>query len=179
MMAVIPGNGGGGGGWPSWPPVRPVLPPAPGPWGGLWPGGGGGGGGGGGQGGRPWQGEIPGWGPLPWTDWGQVPWANVPKGKGEEAQQWFNTMLPWLQAQVQQQQWGQSFDWRKAMDEWSKGFQESQFGWQKESDVWGRGFQETQLAQQRELEDARRLAEQEMANVATFGRRWKPSTRWM
>jgi len=103
----------------------------------------------------------------------------VPKKRGAEAQQWFNTMLPWMQAQVQQGQWGTEFDWRKAMDEWNQAFQEGQFGWQKESDVWARWFQEQQLAQQRAMELASQQAQTEMANVAAFGRRWKPQTRWM
>jgi len=109
---------------------------------------------------------------VPWTAWEQTPWANVPQGRAGEAMQWFNTMLPWMQAQIQQGQWGTEFDWRKAMDEWNKAFQESQFGWQKESDVWARAFQEQQLAQQRALEQERQAME-------TFGRRWRPSTRWM
>jgi hypothetical protein len=98
---------------------------------------------------------------VPWGTWEETPWANVPKGRGAEAQQWFNTMLPWMQQQVQQEQWGKSFDWRKAMDEWNKG-----------SDIWARGFQEQQLGQQAELE-------REAQSMAAFGRRWKPSTRWM
>jgi len=90
-----------------------------------------------------------------------------------------NVMLPWLQAYQQGEQWGQQFDWRKAMDEWQQGFQGGQFEWQKEQDVWGRQFQEQQAAQQKALERERRAAEKEMAAVQTFGRRWRPTTRWM
>ena len=180
-MAVIPN---GGGGWKApWTPPPKARPAGPAyPWGGGggwsaqaapqgWFGGGGGGGGGGPAGPAAWQGNI-GWGGVPWATWQETPWANVPEKRGAEAQQWFNTMLPWMQAQVQQGQWGQSFDWRKAMDEWNQAFQEGQFGWQKESDVWARGFQEQQLGQQAELE-------REAQAMGAFGRRWKPQTRWM
>lgn len=92
---------------------------------------------------------------------------------------WLNVVLPWMQAQQQGGQWQKSFDWRKAMDEWQQGFQEQQLGWQQEQDVWGQGFQEQQLAQQEAMEAQRRQTEQEVANVQTFGRRWKPQTRWM
>ena len=84
-----------------------------------------------------------------------------------QQQAWMNVLMPWMQAQTQRQQWGEEFDWRKAMDEWNKQFQGQQFGWQKEQDVWGRG------AAQRQLE-----AEKEAASLATFGRRWRPQTRW-
>jgi len=133
--------------------------------------GGGGGGGGGATGPAAWQGNI-GWGGVPWQTWEQTPWAQAPQGRSEEAMQWFNTMLPWMQQQMQGQQWGTEFDWRKAMDEWNQAFQEGQFGWQKEGDVWARGFQEQQLAQQAQLE-------QEAQAMSAFGRRWKPQTRWM
>ena len=160
--------------WTPPPKDRPAVPAYP------WGGGGGyapaqqgwfGGGGGGPAGPTAWQGDI-GWGGVPWATWQETPWAQAPKGRSEEAMQWFNTMLPWMQQQAQGQQWGKSFDWRKAMDEWNQAFQEGQFGWQKESDVWARGFQEQQLGQQKQLE-------QEAQSMAAFGRRWKPSTRWM
>lgn len=116
------------------------------------------------QAGRGW-----GWGGLPWGTFGESPFGNfgVPGGPKKQ-QQWWNVMLPWMQASLQRQQWGSEFDWRKAMDEWTKGFQESQFGWEKEQDVWARGLQEKQLEEQKE-----------QANLEAFGRRWKPSTRWM
>ena len=172
--------------------VSPAPPPmGQGPWyppptySGLHPGsgwGGGGGGGGGGQGdplsqgavGTPavptvpdprWTGQMPGQEWLPWTSWEQTPWAYVSEKMAPEAMQWFSTMLPWMQQQVQGQQWQESFDWRKAMDEWRQQFETGQ-------DVWARGFQEQQLAQQRELE-------REGQAMQTFGRRWRPQTRWM
>lgn len=161
---------------PQWPTSQPRQLPRFGP-GGTEPtyyggpaapwGGGGGGGGGGPAGPTPWTGEI-GWGGVPWQTWEGTPWANVPKGKSQEAQAWFNVMLPWMQQQLQEKQWGTEFDWRKAVDQWQQGFQESQFGWQQEADKWAQGFQESQLAQEREGQ-----------NLAVFGRRWKPSTRWM
>jgi len=103
----------------------------------------------------------------------------TPEGKSQEAMAWFNVMLPWMQQATQAGQWGQQFDWRKAMDEWQQGFQEQQFGHQQQADMWAQGFQEQQLAQQRAMEQARHQMEQEVANVQTFGRRWRPQTRWM
>jgi len=115
---------------------------------------------------------------------------------GQARLNWFAQMLPYLQAYQQSQQWGSEFDWRKEMDLWSQGFQGGQFDWQKEQDLWGRGlqeqmfggqeagrlwgqeFQEEQLAWQQESETARLQQESEAANLAAFGRRWKPSTRW-
>jgi len=109
---------------------------------------------------------------------------------------WFAQMLPYLQAFQQSGQWGQEFDWRQEMDRWSQQFQGGQFDWQQEQDLWGRGlqeqmfgweqeqgrwgqgFQEQQLAWQQESEAARLQQESEAANLAAFGRRWKPSTRW-
>jgi len=111
---------------------------------------------------------MPGSGFLPWQDWGQTPWANAPEGRSQEAQAWFNVMLPWMQAANQAGQWGQEFDWRKAADQWTQGFQEQQFAHQQTADVWAQGFQEQQLREQ-----------SEQAAMQTFGRRWKPSTRWM
>ena len=131
--------------------------------------GGGGGGGGVAAAATPtWTGAIPGAGFLPWQQWEQVPWAQAPEGRSAEAQAWFNVMMPWMQQAVQAQQWGESFDWRKAIDEWTQQFQQQQFGWQQEQDVWARAFQEAEAQRQ-----------QEIANVQTFGRRWRPQTRWM
>lgn len=124
-------------------------------------------------------GAATGWGALPWADWEDVPWADIEKKRAAEWQGWFNTMLPWLQQQVQEQQWGTEFDWRKAMDEWSQQFQTGQFAWQKEADVWSQAFQETQLAQQEALEQSRQQVEQEAASLAAYSRRRRPQTRWM
>ncbi len=77
-------------------------------------------------------------------------------------------MLPWMQAANQAGQWGQEFDWRKAADQWTQGFQEQQFAHQQTTDVWAQAFQEQQLREQAE-----------QAAMQTFGRRWKPQTRWM
>jgi hypothetical protein len=105
---------------------------------------------------------------LPWgTDWSQAPWGGVQKDARKQMA-WMNTMMPWLQAAQQGQQWGTEFDWRKMQDEWNKQFQEGQFGWQKEQDIWGR----EQSARQLE-------ADKEAQAMATFSRRWKPETRWM
>ena len=130
---------------------------------------GGGGGGGGVVAATPaWTGAIPGASFLPWQSWEQVPWAQTPEGREEEAMAWFNVMMPWMQQAVQAGQWGTEFDWRKAMDEWTQQFQQQQFGWQQEQDVWARAFQEAEAQRQ-----------QEIANMQVFGRRWMPQTRWM
>lgn len=107
---------------------------------------------------------------LPWASWAETPWAQLGNEKklASRAQAWMNTMLPWLQAQQQQQQWGTEFDWRKQSDLWNQQFQQGQFDWQKEQDIWGQGFQEKALQQ-----------EAENAALETFGRRWKPNARWM
>lgn len=122
----------------------------------------------------PTGGAVP-W--LPAANWAQTPWAGYQQGDQQAAAQmqgWFNTLLPWLQAYQQGTQWGTEFDWRKAMDEyqktldaWSQKMQEQQFGWTKEQDVWARGLQEQQLREQKRA-----------ANLAAFGRRWQPATRW-
>ncbi len=117
---------------------------------------------------------------LPWGNWGESPFGKfgVPTDKKDQqgvAQGWWNTILPWFQASQQGQQWGQEFDWRKLSDQWTQAFQQSQFDWQKdmdkwskEQDVWARGLQENQLE-----------AQKEQANLEAFGRRFKPSTRWI
>jgi len=105
---------------------------------------------------------------LPWADWEQRPWATVPGGEQQQAMAWMNVMLPWLQQQAQQEQFGAQ-----------QQFQHQQFGWQQQQDEWARQFQQQQLEQQQALEQARMGTEQEIANVQTFGRRWKPQTRWM
>lgn len=119
-----------------------------------------------------WTGMMPGQEWLPWTSWEQTPWAYLPEKQAPEAMQWFSTMLPWLQQQVQGQQWQSEFDWRKAMDEWQQQFETGQ-------DVWARGFQEQQLAQQRALEEQGQATLREGQAMETFGRRWRPQTRWM
>jgi len=117
---------------------------------------------------------------FPWgSDWTQTPWSGMPKDQAQQQMAWMNVGLPWLQAAMQGQQWGQEFDWRKAMDEWQQQFQGGQFEWQKEQDVWARGLQEQQLQQQRALEEARQQSQEEQTTMQTFGRRWKPTTRWM
>lgn len=137
--------------------------------GGGWGGWGGGGGGGGGSGPPPWAGSVgEGYDWLPWGDWGQAPWASLNQKRSQEAQAWMNVMLPWLQQQAQQQQWGTEFDWRKAMDEWNQQFQQQQFGWAQAQDLWGREHAAEQLE-----------AEREAAALAAYGRRWRPSSRWM
>jgi len=199
-MAVIQGTGGGGVGigatqWPvapggvGWtsPPYAGygyTQPPATGQqpypqqagqqqqWGQTW-GGGGGGGGGGGTPAAPaapvtWAVPGGGYSWLPWQDWQQAPWAAVPTERAQEQQAWSNVMLPWMQQAAQQQQWGQEFDWRKAADIWNQQFQAEQFAHQQAQDIWGQGMQAQQLAEQGR-----------QANVAAFGRRWAPNTRWM
>jgi hypothetical protein len=145
------GGGGGGGGGGS-----------------GWSGGGGRKKSGGGDSGNVWAGTAGGF--LPWATWGETPWAGLgdEKKMASQAQQWMNTMLPWLQAANQAGQWGTEFDWRKLSDQWNQQFQQGQFDWQKQQDVWGQGFQEKALQQQ--AEDTA---------MQTFGRRWKPNTRWM
>lgn len=115
-----------------------------------------------------WTGAIPGSAFLPWQTWQETPWATAPEGRAAEAQAWFNVMMPWMQQAVQAGQWGEEFDWRKALDEWTQAFQQQQFGWQQEQDTWARAFQEAEA-----------LRQQEIANMQTFGRRWQPQTRWM
>jgi len=110
---------------------------------------------------------------FPWgTDWSQTPWGGVEKDQAKQQMAWMNVALPWLQAAVQGQQWGQQFDWRKAMDEWQQQFQTEQFAHQKEADVWSQAFQEKQMEDQLK-------AQEEQTAMQTFGRRWKPQTRWM
>lgn len=114
---------------------------------------------------------APSW--LPWgTDWSQTPWGGVSADQSKQQMAWMNVALPWLQAAVQGQQWGQQFDWRKAMDEWQQQFQGEQFAHQKEADVWSQAFQEKQMEEQL-------AAQEEQTAMQTFGRRWKPQTRWM
>jgi len=105
---------------------------------------------------------------LPWQDWQTAPWANVPTERAQEQQAWMNVVLPWMQQQAQGQQWGQEFDWRRAQDLFNQQFQQAQFEHQQAQDVWGQGMQQQQLAEQGR-----------QANVAAFGRRWAPNTRWM
>ena len=140
------------------------------------------------------------WGGGGWQDW--APWFGgdqfpdwLGKDKGKRLG-WLAQMLPYLQAYQQSGQWGQEFDWRKQADLWSQGFQGEQFDWQQAQDLWSRGmqeqmwggeeagrlwgqeFQQEQLEWQKESEGARLQQESEAANLAAFGRRWKPSTRW-
>lgn len=91
-----------------------------------WYGGGRSGGGGSGGGGRvqmpqlePWEGAIPA-GPwygmpsaLPWGQWQDTPWANVPRGRSQEAMAWMNTALPWYQQQMAWNQFAQQMDWNQ------------------------------------------------------------------
>jgi hypothetical protein len=104
---------------------------------------------------------------LPWTDWSQTPWAGLDPSLSAEGMQWFNTMLPWLQSWQQNQQWMNELAQRQAETGWSQGFQEKQFDWQQAVDQW------TQAIQERQLRD-----QMEQANLAVFGRRWRPNTRW-
>jgi len=197
-MAVIQGTGGGGVGigatqWPVAPGVGWTSPPYAGygytqpaatgqqpyqqpagqqQWGQTWGGGGGGGGGTPAAPAAPVTWAVPGqagqYGWLPWQDWQQAPWANVPTERAQENQAWMNVVLPWMQQQAQQQQWGTEFDWRKAADIWNQQFQQEQFAHQQAQDVFGQDIQRQQLAEQGR-----------QANVAAFGRRWAPNTRWM
>ena len=108
----------------------------------------------------PWAGAIPAgaWygmpSALPWGDWGESPWANVPEGRGPEAQAWMNVALPWYQ---QQMAWNQ--------------FQ-SQLGWQQEQFGQELGWAQQQQAQQEALQ-------RELANVQAFGQRQRPHARWL
>jgi len=95
----------------------------------------------------------------------------VPKDQAKQQMAWMNVGLPWLQAQVQGQQWGQQFDWRKAMDEWQQQFQTEQFEHQKAADVWSQEFQQKQMEEQL-------AGQKEQTAMQTFGRRWRPQTRW-
>jgi hypothetical protein len=87
--------------------------------------------------------------------------------------------MPWYQFQAQMQQWLASQAQREAEFGWSSGFQREQHEQRQHEFDWSAGFQQQQLWQQAVLEDLRREAETEMANVAAFGRRWKPNVRWM
>lgn len=106
------GGGGGGGGW------------------GGWYGGGGGGGGGGGAEPTPmapWEGPIPNenWlaqygvgyeNLLPWNQWEETPWANLPEENQQMAMAWFGQLLPWVQTANRQQQ----FDATQAYNQWAQ-----------------------------------------------------------
>ena len=110
---------------------------------------------------------------MPWGNgWENAPWmtGGWPMGNEESmvGQNWLNTILPWYQAQAQTGQWQETFDWTQAMDQWSQQFQEGQQDWQQQVDTWQKALQEQQLVQNEEL-----------ANIAAFGKRWKPNTRWM
>lgn len=131
-------------------------------------------------------------GALPWlpgADWSQTPWAGYVQEDPQRASQmqgWFNTFFPWLQAYQQGQQWQQSFDWQKVADEWAQQFQMGQFDWQKAQDLWSQQFQEAQQAWTKEqdiwargLQEQQLKQQEEAATMAAFGRRWRPSTRWM
>jgi len=118
-------------------------------------------------GGQPEGTALPDWMKQGNPYWSQAAWANVPRDQAQMQQAWMNVMLPYMQAQMQGQQWGEEFDWRKLQDEWNKQFQEQQFGWQKEQDVWGR-----------EQAEKQRAAEAENVAMQAFGRRWAPQTRW-
>jgi len=143
------------------------------------------------------------WGEGGWDEWAgwhggdQFPgWLSGGRGYSERRLAYMAQMLPYLQAYQQAGQWGEEFDWRQEMDRWSQAFQGGQFDWQQQQDLWGRGlqeqmfgseeagrlwgqgFQEEQFGWQQEIEGQRLRAEQESANLAAFGRRWKPSTRW-
>jgi thiamine pyrophosphate-dependent acetolactate synthase large subunit-like protein len=128
---------------------------------------------------------------TPWlygTDWSQLPWANFIQSDANLASQmqgWFNTFYPWLEAYQQGEQWGQEFDWSKAMDEWTQQFQEGQFDWQKTSDLWSQQFQEAiqnwthqQDVWARGLQESQLAESARATNMNTFGRRWTPTTRW-
>jgi hypothetical protein len=78
----------------------------------------------------------------------------VPEGRGPEAMQWMNTVLPWYQQQAAWQQFAEQMAW-------------SQERLRRE--------QEWQAAQNL----AQRQAEQELGAMGAFGRRWRPQTRWM
>jgi hypothetical protein len=136
-----------------------------------------------------------GWANLPGQWWPS--WATGLGGtQAQRLQGFMAQFLPYVQAYQQQQQWGQEFDWRKAMDQWSQQFQGEQFDWQKAADLWGQGmqeqmfgweqeqgkwgqeFQQEQLDWQKLAEEQRLGAEREAANLQAFGRRWRPSTRW-
>ena len=136
------GSGGGGGNNTPAPPVPPpswAVPGAPGQY--NW---------------------------LPWTEWQQAPWGNVPTANAQEQQAWMNVMLPWMQQSQQGQQWAQDFAQRQATEAWNQQFQGGQFDWQKQQD------ELNQALAQRQLEEQARAA-----NIATYGRRWQPRTRWM
>lgn len=168
-----PGTGGmkqpGGpkmGGAPSWPSPAAGGGGAPGAGvGPTYPGGGGGGGGPAGP--VAWAGGTGGYGWMPWSDWSQTPWATLDQTRGAEAQQWMNTVYPWLQAYQQGNQWGAEFGQRQQTDAWNQQFQESQFGHQQNVDRWTQGIQEQQLA-----ENVR------ASNLAAYGRRWQPKAQW-
>lgn len=88
-----PGYGEEGGGWPgpggSGGPGRgPVELDALPPWAGA-------------LGDQSWLGMS---GMMPWSDWGQSPWANVPEGREEEAMAWMNVSLPWYQQALGERQ---------------------------------------------------------------------------
>ena len=130
-------------------------------------GGGGGGGGGGPSGPAAWAGGTGGYQWMPWSDWSQTPWATLDQSRGAEAQQWMNTVYPWLEAYQQGNQWGAEFGQRQQTDAWNQQFQEGQFGWQQDVDRWTQGIQEQQLA-----ENIR------AANMQAYNRRWQVKPQW-
>jgi len=194
---------------PSGAPGYQQPSPSGGPWGtggyvgpgGEHPGGGDGGGGGGMPDASmpPWAGQIPAggwWGmpsALPWSDWGDTPWAHAPEGREAEAQTWMNTMLPWYQQQMAWQQFMDQMAWQQERFGHEHGWEQDRFGqemgWQQERFGQELGWQQEQFAEQMAWAQAqqawqeqqaaldRELREQ-MQNVQTFGRRWQPQTRW-
>ena len=108
----------------------------------------------------------------PWgQQWDQQPWqtGGWPMGNEESmvGQNWMSTILPWLQAQLQGNQWQETFDWTKQSDQWTQDYQQQQLDWQKEVDLWTKGLQEQQFVEN-----------EKQANIAAFGRKWSPNTRW-
>ena len=143
--------------------------------------GGGGGGGGGGPAAPelpPWAGQIPRaeWygmtGALPWQDWGNTPWTNVPEGRGAEAQTWLNTVMPWYSQQQAWNQFNQQLAWQQrrfgSEQDWAREQFNRQLDWERAQQAW-----------QARQNAARRALERELANVQAFGRRWRPQTRWL
>lgn len=109
---------------------------------------------------------------LPWTEWGQTPWAGVPEGREAEAQTWLNTIMPWYQQQMAWQQFQEQMGWTRERFGAEHGWERERFG---EEMQWAQAQQDWQTRQQ----ELQRALDRELTNVQAFGRRWQPQTRWM
>lgn len=142
-----------------------------------------------------WGGQALPWGPgsgaeIPnWRDY-----YGKAAGGGPEAQGWYNVMLPWYQqAQAEQQfraqlaylQWQQQLQSAQAEQELEYQRWATSGGWEAEAQRQAEQLAYQRWAQTGEWEQAGELQQRELASretqsaYETFGRRWRPNTRWV